>query len=83
MFIISAKPFSSSYTKNLPVIAVLVPISTSNISDASNETLPLFTLLLPSLVLSVDCGFHYLVVVGFNDHDEFFDTEQVRGAVLS
>lgn len=61
----------------LPLIAILAPISSSNISDASNETLPLFSIMLPSLVLSLDCGFRYMVAVGYLEGDPFFDTEQV------
>ena len=61
----------------LPLIAILVPISACNISDASTDTLPLFSVMLPSLMMSLDCGYQYLVVVGFDEYDDFYSTAKV------
>lgn len=64
---------------NLPSIAILVPVSSKDVSFTSfNETLPLFATLLPSLVQSLDCGFRYIAVVGYPEHDHFYDSQQVR-----
>jgi hypothetical protein len=72
-----ARSATTSASAELPIVAILTVLSSSNVSDASNQTLPLFTLMLPSLMLSLDCGYRYVVVVGHDEHDEFYDTEQV------
>lgn len=43
--------------------------------------LALFTYLLPSLMRSLDCGFRYVYVLGFDEGDEFYDTPEGARAV--
>ena len=42
----------------------------------------LFTLLLPSLTRSLDCGFRYEYVLGYDKGDAFYDSEEVGWAGL-
>lgn len=39
------------------------------------DTLALFTVLLPSLEHTLDCGFNYVTIVGYDEGDAYFDRE--------
>ena len=62
----------------LPIIAVVTDASSNGLVYPSIETLPLFTTMLPSLIRSLDCGFDYLVIIGFSTDDEYYSTQKVR-----
>lgn len=51
--------------------------------EPSTETLSLFTVLLPSIVKTVECGYQYLVVIGFDVGDRYFDSWQHQYEVRS
>lgn len=57
-----------------PLIAIILAATSRGASD---KKLGLFTLLLPSLNRTLDCGLRYLVVVGYDQGDEYYDTSQV------
>lgn len=65
----------------LPLIAVMAATTTRKVAHPSTETLSLFTLLLPSLVRSLDCGFRYVYVLGYDKGDPFYDSEAGMGLV--
>jgi hypothetical protein len=62
----------------LPLIAVMAATTTRKVTKPSTSKLALFTHLLPSLVRSLDCGFRYEYVLGFDKGDPFYDSKEVR-----
>ena len=62
----------------LPLISILAATTTRKIVEPSTKNLSLFTLLLPSLVRNLDCGFRYEYVLGFDQGDAFYDSKEVR-----
>lgn len=62
----------------LPLISILAATTTRKIVDPGTKNLSLFTLLLPSLVRNLDCGFRYEYVLGFDEGDAFYDSKEVR-----
>ncbi len=65
----------------LPLISILAGSTTRKIAKPSTKKLSLFTFLLPSLVRSIDCGFRYEYVLGFDAGDPFYDTEAGMASV--
>lgn len=65
-----------------PLIAILVATTSRTIYRPSIQNLSLFQLLLKSLIRSLDCGFRYLVVVGYDRGDIFYDTIPVSILLL-
>jgi hypothetical protein len=61
----------------LPLIAVMAASTTRGVSYVDVDSFSLFTFLLPSLLRSVDCGYRYVFVLGYDVGDPFFDSEQV------
>jgi hypothetical protein len=47
-------------------------------SKPSLRDFDLFTLSMPSLMSSLDCGFRYNLMLGYDKGDPFYDTEKVR-----
>lgn len=60
-----------------PLIAIMVAVSTRGVSKPSLRDLDLFSVSMPSLMSSLDCGFRYVVVLGFDRGDQFFGKEKV------
>ena len=57
------------------VIAVLSGSTSRKVEVPSTQSLALFQWLLPSFAKSVECGFRYLFVLGYDQGDPFYDTE--------
>lgn len=68
---------STNLNESLPLIAVMAATTTRKMSKPSTGSLALFTLLLPSMLRSLDCGFRYEFVLGYDQGDQFFDSEEV------
>lgn len=70
---------STSYRENstLPLIAILAGTTTRRVTNPHTDKIALFTLLLPSLIRSIDCGFRYVYVMGYDQGDPFYDTDAV------
>jgi hypothetical protein len=51
--------------------------STRSVSRPSIKSLALFHYLLPSLITSLDCGFRYVFLLGYDEGDPFFDSPLV------
>ena len=64
-----------------PLIAVCVASTTRTMAQPAIERLALFRLLLPSLVLTLECGFRYELVLGYDAGDAFYDAEAGRAKV--
>ena len=60
-----------------PLVAILSGSTTRSETNPSNSTLSIFTIMLPSLIRSLDCGFRYLVVIGYDKGDTFYDSTKV------
>lgn len=63
-----------NYDQSLPLISVLAASTTRKISNPSTSKLALFTYLLPSLIRTIDCGFKYEYVLGYDKGDPFYDS---------
>jgi len=62
---------------SLPLIAIMAATTTRKIHNPSTKSLSLFTFLLPSLIRSVDCGFRYEYVLGYDEGDPYYDSDSV------
>lgn len=65
----------ASDMKSLPLIAIMAGSSTRKTPGASTKNLAIFNFLLPSLTKTVDCGFRYLFMLGYDEGDVFYDSE--------
>lgn len=65
---------SIEVNSSFPLIAILAATTSRTIYRPAIQNLSLFQLLLKSLIRSLDCGFRYLVVVGYDRGDIFYDT---------
>lgn len=71
----SSDPSSHSNMKDsLPRISVMAATTTRKIDNPSTTNLALFTYLLPSLIRSIDCGFRYEFVLGYDMGDPYYDS---------
>lgn len=61
-----------------PLIAIMSGSTSRKEKRPSNATLSMFTVMLPSLMRSLDCGFRYVVVIGYDQGDPFYDSNEVR-----
>ncbi len=61
----------------LPLIAVMAATTTRKIKSPSTKNLSLITYLLPSLIRTIDCGFRYEYVLGYDKGDPFYDSADV------
>jgi len=59
-----------------PLIAVLAATTTRRVVNPHVDKIALFTLLLPSLVRTLDCGFRYVYVMGYDVGDPFYDSTE-------
>jgi len=58
------------------VIAILAATTARKISSPSPAKLALCRWLLPSVVKTLDCGFRFKFVLGYDEGDEYFDTPE-------
>jgi hypothetical protein len=68
----------SNMHDNLPLIAIMAATTTRKVNKPSTKSLSLFTYLLPSLIRTLDCGFRYEYVLGYDQGDPFYDSENVN-----
>jgi len=72
---LSLAGFASGGKDSLPLIAIMAATTTRKVHQPSTQNLALFTMLLPSLIRSIDCGFRYVYVLGYDKGDPFYDDE--------
>jgi hypothetical protein len=65
-----------SSSGSLSLIAIMVATTSYTEPFPSPSKLSLFTLMFPSLIRSLDCGFRYIVVIGYDDDDIYFSSEE-------
>lgn len=63
---------------SVPLIALMAATTTRGLLNPSTSNLALFQYLLPSFVRSLDCGYRYEVVLGYDQGDPFYDNAKVR-----
>jgi hypothetical protein len=82
VIVCNATNYDKSQVSNspLPLIAIIVATTSRNIYRPAVTNLSLFQLLFKSLIRSLDCGYRYLVVVGYDRGDIFFDTKPVSSS---
>lgn len=64
-----------------PLIAVCTGVATRVAEGEEELSAPLFRHLLPSLKRTADCGFNYLIIVGYDEGNSDFDTDEKRSTV--
>jgi hypothetical protein len=69
---------TDSKAGSLPLISILAATTTRKVQNPQPENMALFTYLLPSLIRTLDCGFRYEYVLGYDVGDAFYDTEEVN-----
>jgi hypothetical protein len=72
---LSLAGFASGGKDSVPLIAIMAATTTRKVHQPSTQNLALFTMLLPSLIRSIDCGFRYVYVLGYDKGDPFYDDE--------
>ena len=60
-----------------PLIAILAGTTSRKMDNPKIEKMSLFTYLFPSLIRSLDCGFKYMFVLGYDKGDKFYDHDEV------
>lgn len=73
----SKKSEHSNLRADLPLIAVMAATTTRKVVKPSTKSLSLFTYLLPSMIRTLDCGFRYEYVLGYDKGDPFYDSSEV------
>lgn len=68
----------STDSKALPLIAIMAASTTRKIDNPSTKNLALFMYMLPSLMRTLDCGFRYEYVLGYDKGDPYYDSEKVK-----
>jgi hypothetical protein len=58
-------------------MAHLYDLINRKVEGPSTSNMAIFTIMFPSLMRSLDCGFHYEFVLGFDEGDPFYDSEEV------
>ncbi len=66
----------------MPHIAILLGSTSRGVSDPSTSNLALFTLSLPSIAKTVECGFCYSIFLGYDVEDPFYDSHAGSDALL-
>ncbi|CAM9478688.1 unnamed protein product, partial [Phaeothamnion confervicola] len=56
-----------------PLVAVVTGSTARTLRNPGFRSIPLFQHLLPSLLPTMDCGFEYVVVVGYDVGDPYYD----------
>jgi hypothetical protein len=80
----SCKHINDNYNNpNLPLIAIMAATTTRRVSNPSTKKLALFLYLLPSLARTIDCGFRYEYVLGYDVGDPFYDSEKGMKEVMT
>ena len=69
---------ASAGSSKLPLIAIMAATTTRKVENPSPENMALFTYLLPSLIRTIECGFRYEYVLGYDVGDPFYDSAEVR-----
>lgn len=68
---------SSASSQQPLLIAIMAASTTRKIIDPSPDNIALFTYMLPSLIRTIDCGFRYMYVLGYDKGDPFYDSDEV------
>mmetsp|Transcript_15732 Transcript_15732/g.23650 ORF Transcript_15732/g.23650 Transcript_15732/m.23650 type:complete len:493 (-) Transcript_15732:271-1749(-) len=74
---------ASNYDASSPLIAVMAGSTTRGLAEINVDSLALFTLLFPSLIRSLDCGYRYVFVLGYDVGDPFYDSSEGMSKVIS
>ena len=66
-----------------PHIAIVLGATSRNLPIPSVDNMALFTISLPSIVKTVECGFRYTVFLGYDVGDPFFDSQAGRDTLTA
>ena len=67
--------------EKLPLIAIMAASTTRNVKNPGTSNMALFTVLLPSLLRSLDCGYRYVYMLGYDANDAFYDSSDGMNTV--
>jgi hypothetical protein len=74
---INCTSISTTQTQLLPIIAIVAATTTRNTPNILIPNLPLFAILFPSLARTLECGYRYLFVLGYDDSDQYYSNPEV------
>ena len=81
--LLSLVSHTSPHTSQTISYAVMAATTTRRVENPCPTKLSLFIYLLPSLIRTVDCGFRYTYVLGYDAGDPYYDTEYGMKEVLN
>ena len=64
-----------------PHIAIMLGSTSNKVASPSTNSMALFTMALPSIAKTVECGFRYTVFIGYDAGDPFYDTGAGRATL--
>ncbi len=70
------------HSHNQPLIALMVASTTRKIRKVHMNFMSLFNKLFPSLKVSLDCGYQYMVILGFDQGDPYFDSIKGKEQIM-
>lgn len=62
---------------SLPLIGIMAASSTRKTRAPSTKNVALFNFLLPSVTRTLDCGFRYMFMIGYDVGDALYDSAEV------
>lgn len=68
---------SYQHKSPLPIVAIVAASTTRKNPSIRLTNFPLFTILLPSLARTLECGYQYFFVLGYDSDDKFYSQEKV------
>lgn len=73
---------NDSQIESKELIAIMAATTTRKVLNPTPGRLSLFNMLLPSLMRSVECGYRYVYVLGYDVGDSYYDTDEGMAEVL-
>jgi len=70
-------------TPKVPHVAIMLGATSRTIAAPSTSNMALFTLALPSIAKTVECGFRYSVFIGYDAGDPFYDAAAGETALVA
>jgi hypothetical protein len=67
---------------SLPVVAIIIAVTNRKLINASFDTIPLFSRVLPQLEASLEAGFEYWLYLAHERLDTWFHAHHYSGAIL-
>jgi hypothetical protein len=73
----SQQAMDSDSNLTLPIVAIVAATTTRHLENVQMANLPIFRLMFPSLARTLECGYQYIFVLGYDTNDSFYSNSQV------